>query len=231
MSSKLYSDTVVAPISVDTPSREVIATISTSALDRAGDIVEPQGINYAAFMKTGSVLFNHDQDQPIARCTNISVMGDRVVATAKFPEVGKSGRADEIYNLIQSHVINSTSIGFMPTATTPIKEGSGRVTGLRITKCDLLEFSFVSVPANPQALIAQRSFLKSPSKADEPPMSEEKRRRLLELSRIGQEHIDIERVVRGLPVDRAQRIREVYAMSFETHITPLIESAKAALRR
>jgi len=148
--------------------RQVRVICSTDQVDRSGDVVVQGGISVSNFAKTQTVLWNHDQDHPIARCIEIGVKSGRLEALVEFPEPGVSAKSDEVYGLIKAGIINAASIGFVPLEAEPLN-GKNRAAGLRFDESELLEFSFVSVPANPGALITQRS-LKSVRKAA-PPMT------------------------------------------------------------
>ena len=133
--------------------RQVLTVCSTGTLDRQGDIVEPYGIDTVSFMKTGGpVLFGHDQNQPIGKALRIGVENGALQSLVQFPPAGVSARADEIYGLIRSGIVSSSSIGFRAKEWEPLGN-SGR----KYTKVELCEFSFVSVPANTDATIIARA--------------------------------------------------------------------------
>jgi phage head maturation protease len=68
-----------------------------------------------------------------------------------------------VYGLIKAGVINSTSIGFIPIECDWIgPDKSIR----RWTKSELIEFAFVSTPAQPQALLALRLWRSSTLRVD-----------------------------------------------------------------
>lgn len=143
--------------------RQVKVAVSTEQPDRQGDIVVQDGIDLSNFKNTRTVLWNHDQDHPIASCVDIGVVGKKLQATVQFPDEGVSEKADEIYGLIKSGIVNSASIGFLPLDGEPA-DGKNPRNGVRIDKSELLEFSFVSVPANPGAVIQARSMRSAPAK-------------------------------------------------------------------
>ncbi|MDA8231098.1 MAG: HK97 family phage prohead protease, partial [Magnetospirillum sp.] len=132
--------------------RQVRVVASTPAVDRAGDIVVAEGINLAAYKANPVILWNHDPGSPIARCVEIGVNAGQLEAVAQFPPEGTDPLADRVYGLIKAGVVNATSIGFAPVEETPIKGG-----GVTVSRSELWEFSFVSVPANPEALVVERS--------------------------------------------------------------------------
>lgn len=144
--------------------RQIRVIVSTGDVDRAGDIVDPNGIDFTAYRKNPVVLYQHDHDEPIARCAEIGVVNGRVEALFQFPDPGASETSDEVYNLIKAGVLNAVSIGFIPLESISLdpKDSWGPK---RYTKCEMLEVSVVSVPANSNALIIER---KLPLGSDEP---------------------------------------------------------------
>ena len=92
-------------------------------------------------------------DQPIARCASITADASAVTALIEFPDAGVSARADEYLALLKSRVLGAVSVGFLPISRTPIAGG-----GWRYTSWEMLELSVVSVPANPSAVVTERSF-------------------------------------------------------------------------
>jgi HK97 family phage prohead protease len=138
--------------------RQVAAKISVEITDRAGDIVVVQGIDTAAYLKNPVVLFQHDATMPIARAVSLAVVGNFLTAVAQFPPLGTNAKSDEIYGLIKSGIISATSIGFIPKKYEPI-DRRDPYAGYRFLKSELLEFSFVSVPANSEALVTGKDAL------------------------------------------------------------------------
>ena len=142
-------------------SRQVRAIVSTGEVDRMGDIIEQAGIKLDAFRRSPTILWQHDADHPIAKALSVNVEGGKLVALVQFPDAGVSAKSDEVYGLIKAGVINSTSIGFVPLKSAPI-DASKPYGGQRFTSSEMLEFSFVSVPANSSALITGRSTSQTP---------------------------------------------------------------------
>jgi HK97 family phage prohead protease len=140
--------------------RQIRGIASDGKLDLVGDILEPQGVRLDEYRRNAIVLAQHDANQPIARCAHIGVENNQVVALIEFPPEGTSDKADEYLRLIKAGIVGALSVGFIPHAWSPI---SG--TGLRFTDWTLLELSCVSMPANPSALVTERSLRRS---EDEP---------------------------------------------------------------
>lgn len=138
--------------------RLVTVICSTSDPDRMGDIIVQTGIDLSAYRKNPVVLWGHSADVPIAKAIQIDVKDGKLQATVQFPPEGDDEDSDWVYGKIKAGIVNATSVGFIPTDYVPIdpKEPWG---GYKFLKSELLEFSFVSVPANAGCLIVGRSFL------------------------------------------------------------------------
>jgi HK97 family phage prohead protease len=132
--------------------RQVRVVASDGTPDRMGDVLEPFGVKLDAYRKNPVVLGQHNADAPIGRCVSIGIEGAQIIALIEFPPMGTSELADEYCNLTKAGVISAVSVGFLPLASTPIRDG-----GWRYTSWELLELSLVSIPANPNALVIARS--------------------------------------------------------------------------
>jgi phage head maturation protease len=100
------------------------------------------------------MLAQHNPEQPIGVWPQIEVKNGRLEALGEFAPEGVSELADEYCALAKAGVINAVSVGFIPLAREPIREG-----GWRFMQWELVELSLVSVPANPNALVIERSYL------------------------------------------------------------------------
>lgn len=141
--------------------RQVRVIMSSPRPDRHGDVVDIAGIDLTEYRRNPVVLWQHDHDEPIARCVEVGISGTTLQAVVQFPPEGTSEDADEAYRLVKAGIVSAVSIGFIP------KEGGWSYidqaqpwAGYRYTSIDLLELSFVSVPANPDALVIERSALR-----------------------------------------------------------------------
>lgn len=136
--------------------RQVRVICSTADIDRAGEIVVQEGIDLSAYKRNPIVLWQHDVESPIAKSPDIGVVDGKLTALVDFPPAGISTKADEICGLVKAGVISAVSIGFTPTETEPMDKGNPKKGPQKYIKSELGEFSFVSVPANPNALVVQR---------------------------------------------------------------------------
>lgn len=128
----------------DSGTFEVI--ISTADQDRQGEVVDQNGWDLSFYMLNPVVLFAHDyQSLPVGVCTNIRTEGGKTIAQGKFAPADANPMGQQIRRLYDLGMIRTVSVGFIPKEFDPNDNG-------RILKAELLEFSFVPVPANPYAL-------------------------------------------------------------------------------
>jgi HK97 family phage prohead protease len=134
---------------------ECDVTVSTGVKARDGDIWVTAGADLAQYRRNPVVLFAHDPTRPVGNASSIRIAGDALLARVKFAPAGASVTADEVRGLVKGGVIRAVSAGIIVNAYEPINPNRP-ANGLRITSWELLEFSFVSVPANPDALVTAR---------------------------------------------------------------------------
>lgn len=155
---KLVRKTYIAKAEVDDDERTVKAVISTSAVDREKEVLLPKGADFEQYKKNPVVLWAHDyRDTPIAKALWIQAKRKTIEAKIRFAETEK---AEEIYQLFKGGYLNAFSVGFLPAEggshpPTPdeVKKNPEWAEARRIyDKWELLEFSAVPVPANPEAL-------------------------------------------------------------------------------
>lgn len=131
----------------DTGTFEMV--ISTDDVDRHGEIVDQKGIDFSAYMKNPVVLWGHNHNQiPVGITDEIytRTVGNQIQTVAKG-RFASHEFAQTLRALFDAGMLKTSSIGFIP------KEYQGNT----ITKSELLEWSFVSIPANPYALALGKS--------------------------------------------------------------------------
>jgi HK97 family phage prohead protease len=150
---------IVAPAADD---RRVLRfTISTGAVDREKDTVAVDGWDLTAYLRNPVVLWGHEAARlPIGRALDVAVEGDALRASVEFipadtPEGGAF--AESVYRLARLGFLAATSVGFRPiewTYSTDKDRGADDwFPGIDFTAQELVEFSIVTVPANPDALM------------------------------------------------------------------------------
>ena len=140
--------------------RAIKFTISTGSVDREGDTVAINGWQLGAFKTNPVVLWGHQTGElPIGKCTAIGVEGGALKAVVEFvpadmPAIGPL--AEAVLRMSRDGFLSATSVGFRPLQFELAKDrddGQSWFPPIDFLKQDLLEFSIVSIPANPEALI------------------------------------------------------------------------------
>jgi HK97 family phage prohead protease len=153
----LRRDFQAAVRSVADDSRALDFVISTAAIDRYGDTVAPEGWKLANFRKNPVVLWMHDNTKlPVAKATNVRIENGTLKARAVFTPPGQVWFNDTVLRLLKDGFLSAASVGFIPTKYKFIDDPA-RPFGIDFLEQDLLEFSIVTVPANPDALIEGRA--------------------------------------------------------------------------
>lgn len=131
----------VKAVGDETGNGEFEVILSMPTFDRDGEVIDakafdplPDSIPFHAF---------HDFTDPVGRAIP-RYEGEVLKATGSY---ASTPRAQEIRTLVAEGVIGHTSVGFMPP-TREVKDGV-----VHITKGELLEGSFVSVPSNREAAV------------------------------------------------------------------------------
>ncbi len=127
------------------------AIITTSAVDRHNENIETTGINYKGYMDNPVVLYGHDYEGlPIGKTLKLTKQTGTQIKARFQLAVEEYPFAQTVYEMIKGGYLNAVSIGGI------VKEWSEDYR--TILKMDMVEFSVVPVPANPEALITSRSF-------------------------------------------------------------------------
>jgi hypothetical protein len=162
--TKLFDTSVKA----EEGARSLVGDISTTSIDRDGDVVLPSGIDLDNFWKNPQVLFGHDASKmgigTVKRGDITKTPVSIVAKAALFPRPPSlpsnvEWQPDTILDLAKMGAPLGLSIGFR------IKPGGARIADERdakrfgdgvqriISKWELLEFSVVTIPANQDAMV------------------------------------------------------------------------------
>jgi len=159
------------------PSRVRRFRATDDTVDRYGEVVLARGVDFSNFAKAPRLMQFHEYNMwPIGKIVAAGVVGEEMLMDAEFDPAHIDEQADMILAKIDHETVNTGSIGFIP-AEGGIAFPSGknsdeekdlfeRYPGVRriYTKWELLEFSIVPIPANPNAVLsalqkdAQRRF-------------------------------------------------------------------------
>lgn len=141
----------------ETDDRSLIFTISTATVDRMGDTIAVDGWKLDSFRKNPVVLWGHDASSlPVARASKVWIEGGKLKADAQFTPPGMARFNDTVFDMLKAKFLNATSVGFQPLKYAFTDDPQRRF-GIDFLEQELLEFSVVSIPANPEALVEARS--------------------------------------------------------------------------
>jgi len=137
-----------------------IFKITTPTVDRFDDVVVPAGMDNKNFRKNPVVLWNHDDSRPpIGKSLGEEVHEDAVLSETAFDlRNDPDGFNTKIFGQYVDGVMNTTSIRFLPMRAekrlVEDAESGAKVWGGGFTfeAWELLEYSAVPLPANPDAL-------------------------------------------------------------------------------
>ena len=143
---KYYTPTVKLP---EKKGGDITFTISNGGVDRDNDTIAVSGWNLKNYKKNPVVMWGHDYSlPPIGRSKRLSVKGDDLVSVPEFVPKEVFPFAGMVKELIELDFIRATSVGFIGE-TLAWNEKRG---GFDFQKQELLEYSIVPIPSNPDAL-------------------------------------------------------------------------------
>jgi hypothetical protein len=135
----------------------ILFTITTSAPDRMGDVVEPKGGRVDNYTKNPVVLWAHDASQPpVAKSVEIIPVENGWQSRAEFASRDLYPFGHMIGQMYRQGFMSAVSIGFRALRTAINEERPG-FCPLDFLDWELLEYSAVPIPANPEALVAAKA--------------------------------------------------------------------------
>ena len=142
---------------------KTIAIINSKALDRHGTVIDPAGVNLANYSRNPVFLINHNYDMLAGNGAAIRYQDDKLIA--EVPDEAWDKEDAEVmrwYRKVKSGKMKMTSIGFTydyddMEEEERMDEQGNTIKVPVIRKSELLEFSFVSVGSNPEALVLSRT--------------------------------------------------------------------------
>lgn len=152
--------------SVNDDDRAFDWVISTASVDRDGEVMVPRGAKWKNFLLAGGGVtwMHNDHEYPIAKAMSISHGEDEIVARVRFPETPDTiedpdnWEPNYVLGLVKSDMVRATSVKFMRLmdgvreATNADRKKYGDECYIVTSKWEMLNFSLVNIPANPEAL-------------------------------------------------------------------------------
>jgi len=157
----LWAASSLCEPALDAAALSATAIISTPTPDRSDDIVEPLGVQLENYARNPVVYFDHGlsgltlpiakSEDPDGRLT-VTPRADGIEATSYFAQ--GLCEACQIFELIEQKILRGTSIHLIPLVAKIRNDSNadrGRP-GLHIEEWELLEWSWVGIPDNPEAV-------------------------------------------------------------------------------
>lgn len=130
--------------------------VSDDTLDRWRDVLVPKGVQFDNYLKNPVWLVDHDYSVAsiVGRGLNGRVDKNRVLVDYAPDPINSSPATDTVLAKLDSGSLRATSVGFIPIKWEKIVDDQNEWTGgFRYLEWELLENSWVAVPANPNALL------------------------------------------------------------------------------
>lgn len=146
----------------------VLARISSTAVDREGDVMLPSGLDLSEFKSNPIVIWKHGQshsiEMPVGTAPEITTNTNDVMACVKFADRPSNHPGalewvpDTIHSLYKQGVLRGFSVGFQMDrngfreATKKDQNRFGKTARRIITRWKMTELSVAPVPMNQDAL-------------------------------------------------------------------------------
>jgi len=120
--------------------------------DRHGDIVSAKGWILDSYKKNPVVLWAHSHGtMPVGKNIDIGVSRKKLVGVSEYPSAKMYEFGNTAFRLAALGYMKAVSVGFIPLKFELLDE-ENPWGGVKTLQQDLLEYSIVPVPANPNAL-------------------------------------------------------------------------------
>lgn len=160
--------------------------ITTPTVDRTLDVVVPEGMDNKNFRKNPVVFWGHDDSHPpVGRSLHETpVKGSHVEAKTQFDlKNDPNGFNNQIAGMYADKTLNATSVRFIPTKFDKIMktvETDGQKNeiwtgGFEFQEWELIEYSMVGLPMNPDALRMAYKSLEAWKAGQEPESDDEEK--------------------------------------------------------
>lgn len=120
--------------------------VATNDKDRHGETINIDGVDLKNFKKNPIVLFSHRwMDLPIGKATEVRKEDGKIIAKGVFASEDANPLAQKVRKMHDAGMIKTVSIGlFVEEFDRDERE---------IKESEMVEFSFVPIPANPEAMV------------------------------------------------------------------------------
>ncbi len=147
----------------DPETRTVEVVASDGSLDRYGDTINPDGFVTNNYDFNPVILIDHDYSVAsiVGRSVGLDVVDGQFVQRQQIDKPDKNANAGMVLGLLDNKMLSAVSVGFLPiewefrekSKDHDDEEDESFVFGIDFIKQELLEVSWVAVPANPNAVL------------------------------------------------------------------------------
>jgi hypothetical protein len=153
---KYFSLDPIKSIEDTTDGLTVDFVISTDTVDRAGDTIDADGWELDNYRKNPVILWAHDYSQPpVAKSLSETISTGKLMSKAQFAPRDLSEMGYMVGQMYAKGFMNAVSVGFRGLDWSFTTDKS-RPYGIDFTWQELMEYSTVPVPCNPEALTAAK---------------------------------------------------------------------------
>jgi len=131
--------------------------ISTDTVDRSGDSIAADGWELDNYRKNPVILWAHNYSQaPVAKSLSETISAGKLMSKAQFAPRDLSDFGYMVGQMYSKGFMNAVSVGFRGLEWS-FSTDKSRPYGIDFTSQELMEYSTVPVPCNPDALMAAKS--------------------------------------------------------------------------
>lgn len=144
-----------AEVEIDPETKGVDITASDETVDRYGDVIVAAGWKLDNFAKNPVILIDHNyRVAAIVGSGEARIKGKKLKVRITHDAAAENEAAQMVSRLVESGLLRAVSVGFMPLKWESMRDKEGNWTGYKYLEQDLLEVSWVAVPANPNATLS-----------------------------------------------------------------------------
>ena len=141
--------------------RQMLFAISSEAVDRDTDTVAIDGWDLKNYRNNPVVLFGHNywnNEAPVVgNSLSEFIANKKLKSLMEFTPQGMVPLADTLFGLYSNGFMRATSVGFIANDYEFVEDDLDRPWGIDFFEQELIEYSLVPVPSNPEALQEARS--------------------------------------------------------------------------
>ncbi len=155
------AETAVVRAPGEDDTRQMLFAISSEAVDRDTDTVAIDGWDLKNYRNNPVVLFGHNywnNEAPVVgNSLSEFIANKKLKSLMEFTPQGMVPLADTLFGLYSNGFMHATSVGFIANQYDFVEDDPDRMWGIDFLEQELIEYSLVPVPSNPEALQEARS--------------------------------------------------------------------------